>query len=74
MRASHGRLLLMLNVECAVKFIFLLLGKPLVVVGTPEAAAKMYRAEGKYPSRGGGENKIIWILEKNKIPNSIGFS
>eukprot|EP00731_Ephydatia_muelleri_P017870 Em0010g968a len=50
------------------------LGKPLVVVGTPEAAAKMFRAEGKYPSRGETEDKMTWIMEKINIPNNMAFS
>eukprot|EP00731_Ephydatia_muelleri_P017926 Em0010g1024a len=49
-------------------------GKPFVVIGTPEAAAKMFRAEGKYPSRGEIEDKMTWILEKNNIPNNLGFT
>ena len=49
-------------------------GKPIVAVGTPEAAAKMFRAEGKYPSRGAAEDKMTWILEKNNIPNNMGFT
>ena len=51
-----------------------IVGKPMVVVGTPEAAAKMYRAEGKYPSRGSMENNMTWILEKNNIPNNMAFT
>ena len=51
-----------------------LVGKPFVVVGTAEAAAKMYRAEGKYPSRGEMEDKMTWILEKNNIPNNMAFT
>ena len=46
----------------------------MVVIGTPEAAAKMFRAEGKYPSRGAMEDKITWISERNNIPNFMGFS
>ena len=45
-----------------------------MAVGTPEAAAKMFRAEGKYPSRGAMEDNLTWILEKNNIPNNMAFS
>ena len=45
-----------------------------MVVGTPEAAAKMFRAEGKYPSRGETEDKMTWIMEKINIPNNMAFS
>ena len=45
-----------------------------MLVGTPEAAAIMFRAEGKYPSRGEIEDKMTWILEKNNIPNNMVFT
>ena len=45
-----------------------------MVVGTPEAATKMFRAEGKYPSRGEMEDKMTWIIEKNNFPNNMAFT
>ena len=45
----------------------------MVIIGTPEAAAKMYRAEGKYPLRGNNEN-IRFVLKKNNIANLMVFT
>ena len=45
----------------------------MVIIGSPEAAAKMYRAEGKYPLRGNNEN-IRFVLKKNNIANLMVFT
>eukprot|EP00731_Ephydatia_muelleri_P038436 Em0760g2a len=34
----------------------------------------MFRAEGKYPSRGEMEDKMTWIIEKNNFPNNMAFT
>ena len=49
-------------------------GTPMVVIGTPEGAAKMFRAEGKYPVRGTGEKKMDWIYKNMKVPVTMGFA
>ncbi|KAL5469466.1 hypothetical protein EMCRGX_G030723 [Ephydatia muelleri] len=41
------------------------LGKPIIVVSTPDAAANMYRAEGKYPARTNIDDNMNWIYRKN---------
>ena len=47
-----------------------------MVVGTPEGAAKVFRAEGKYPSRGRWEKNMEWISKSVNPPDveSIGFA
>ena len=45
----------------------------MVIIGSPEAAEKMYRAEGKYPLRGNNEN-IRFVLKKNNIANLMVFT
>ena len=39
-------------------------GTPMVVIGTPEDASKVFRAEGKYPVRGRWEKNVDWIYKK----------
>ena len=38
-----------------------------MVIGTPEGAAKMFRAEGKYPARSFAEETLGWIYNKNNF-------
>ena len=40
-------------------------GRSLVVIGTPDGAAKMFRAEGKYPLW--GNLNVDWIYTKNNF-------
>ena len=35
----------------------------MVVIGTPEGAATMFRAEGKYPVRCTADKHINWIVK-----------
>ena len=53
---------------------FLLIGKPLVGVGSPDAARTVFQAEGKYPVRDRGFQNIGWILRKNNYQSSIAFT
>ena len=46
-------------------------GNPIVVVGTPDTAAKVFRAEGKYPVRGNSEENMDWIYKKNNFITMI---
>ena len=45
----------------------------MVIIGSPEAAAKIYRAEGKYPLRGNNEN-IRFVLKKNNLADFMAFT
>ena len=49
-------------------------GNTMVVVGTPEGAAKMFRAEGKYPVRGAGEENMAWIYKNIMVPVTMAFA
>ena len=44
------------------------------MVGTPEGAAKMFRAEGKYPTRGNFEENMDWIYKNNNFSSSMIFA
>ena len=46
----------------------------MVVIGTPEGAAKIFRAKGKYPARGNIEKNIDWIYKKNNFSSSMMFA
>ena len=52
----------------------LAVGNPIVVIGTPDGAAKMFRAEGKYPARGIRDKNIDWIFKSiNRDAVSMAF-
>ena len=42
-----------------------------MVVGSPDAARKIFQAEGKYPVRSSGIDNVGWILRKIKSINGI---
>ena len=46
----------------------------MVVIGTPDTAAKMFRAEGKYPVRGAGEENMAWIYKNINVPATMAFA
>ena len=46
----------------------------MVVTSSPQAAEFVFRAEGKYPSRGGFEDNMLWLYDKLKLPPTMFFS
>ena len=46
----------------------------MVVTSSPEAAEFVFRAEGKYPSRGSFEDNMMWVYDKLKLPPTMFFS
>eukprot|EP00731_Ephydatia_muelleri_P031105 Em0022g619a len=50
------------------------LGKTLVVVSSPDAAAKVFRAEGKYPVRLYSQADVSWIYTNAGSPPAIAFA
>ena len=46
-------------------------GTSTVVIGTPEGAAKVYRAEGKYPVRSAVDESMDWIYKKKNFITMI---
>ena len=43
----------------------------MVVASSPEDAEKIFRAEGKYPSRGSFENNVMWIYDSINSPPAM---
>lgn len=46
----------------------------MVVVGGPDAAAKVFRAEGKYPSRNYVQSDTNWLYAKADYPPAMIFA
>ena len=46
----------------------------LVMVASPEAFETVFRAEGKYPSRGYFEDNMMWLFKKLETPPPMFFS
>ena len=46
----------------------------MVFVASPEAVETVFRAEGKYPSRGPFEDNMMWLFNKLEIPPPMFFS
>ena len=47
----------------------------MVLISTPDGAAKMFRAEGKYPVRSVGDKNMDWVIKSvNPEVESIGFT
>ena len=45
-----------------------------VIVASPEAFETVFRAEGKYPSRGYFEDNMMWLYKKLGAPPPMFFS
>ena len=45
-----------------------------VFTSSPEAAEELFRAEGKYPSRGQSEENVEWLHRKLKYSSPMFFA